>query len=60
VKASRPTTPTGCCRASSACFISAVIAALLKREAASISARLDPFDPVLRRPAAAMESLAPS
>jgi DNA-binding IclR family transcriptional regulator len=37
---------------------SAVIASLLKREAAAISARLNPFDPVLRRPAAAMENLA--
>lgn len=39
---------------------SAVIASLLKREAAAISARLNPFDPVLRRPAAAMEGLASS
>jgi len=34
---------------------SGVIAALLKREAAAIGARLNPFDPVLRRPGAAME-----
>jgi DNA-binding IclR family transcriptional regulator len=32
-----------------------VIASLLKREAAAIGARLNPFDPVLRRPGAAME-----
>lgn len=34
----------------------AVIASLLKREAADIGARLNPFDPVLRRAGAAMET----
>jgi DNA-binding IclR family transcriptional regulator len=34
---------------------SEVIAAMLKREAVTIGTRLNPFDPVLRRPGAAME-----
>ncbi len=37
----------------------AVIASLLKREATVIGARLNPFDPVLRRPGAAMEIASP-